>query len=69
MKFSVIIATSQKRTDWLINRSLPSVYRQVGIFKSEWNVIVVDDNENDSEFSEIQERIERLRNNLQLNPT
>ncbi len=69
MKFTIIIATSQNRTDWLINRSLTSVYKQIGIDKSEWNVFVVDDNENESEFSEIKNRIELLRNNLQLNDT
>jgi hypothetical protein len=48
---------------------LTSVYRQIGIDKSEWNVFVVDDNENESEFSEIKKRIELLRSNLQLNDT
>ncbi len=67
MKFSVIIATSQKRTDWLINLSLLSVYRQLGINKSEWCVFVIDDNENKSEFFEIKKRIELLRKKLQLN--
>lgn len=69
MKFSVIIATSHNRTDWLINRSLTSVYRQIGIDKSEWNVIVVDDNENEKEFYEIKKQIELLRTKLQLNET
>ena len=67
MKFSVIIATSQNRTDLLINRSLTSVYKQLGIDKSEWCVFVIDDNENKSEFSEIKKRIELLRKELQLN--
>lgn len=69
MKFTIVIATSQRRTDWLINRSLTSVYRQIGIDKSEWNVFVVDDNENKSEFSEIKKRIELLRKELRLNET
>lgn len=69
MKFTIVIATSQRRTDWLINRSLTSVYRQNGINKSEWNVFIVDDNENENEFSEIKKRIELLRNNLQLSNT
>lgn len=69
MKFSVIIATSQNRTDWLINRSLTSVYRQIGIDKSEWNVFVVDDNENEGVYFEIKKRIEFLRKNLRLNET
>lgn len=66
MKFSVIIATSQNRTDWLINRSLTSVYKQLGIDKSKWCVFVIDDNENENEFSEIVKRIEHLRKDLQL---
>ena len=69
MNFSVIIATSQKRTDWLINRSLLSVYNQVGINKSEWSVIIVDDNKDKSEFVEIQKQINLLRNKLNLNLT
>lgn len=69
MKYTVIIATSQNRTDWLINRSLTSVYKQLGIDKSEWCVFVIDDNENENEFSEIVKRIERLRKDLQLKET
>lgn len=69
MKFSVIISTSQNRTDWLINRSLTSVYKQLGIDKSKWCVFVIDDNENEIEFSEIVKRIERLRKDLQLKET
>ncbi len=69
MNFSVIIATSQNRTDWLINRSLISVYRQIRIDKSDFNIFVVDDNEKDSKFSEIKKRIELLRNDLKLKPT
>lgn len=69
MKFSVIIATSQKRTDWLISRSLLSVYKQTGINKSEWNVIIVDDNKNQAEFVKIQKQINLLRNRLKLTTT
>lgn len=69
MSFSVIIATSQKRTDWLINRSLFSVYNQIGINKSEWSVFVVDDNNDKNQFVKIQKQIELLRSKLNLNPT
>ncbi|GIV29070.1 MAG: hypothetical protein KatS3mg028_0136 [Bacteroidia bacterium] len=69
MKYFVIIATSQNRTDWLINRSLRSVYKQIGIDKSEWTVFVIDDNENDSEKNEIKKRIKHLRKELQLKET
>lgn len=69
MKCSIIIATSQNRTEWLIKRSLPSIYKQHGIDKTEWSIFVVDDNEKDSEYFEIKKRIELLRNELQLNNT
>jgi len=69
MNFSVIIATSQKRTDWLINRSLLSVYKQVGINKLEWSIIVVDDNKDSTEFVKIQKQIDLLRNRLNLDFT
>jgi len=66
MKYTIIIATSQKRTDLLINRSLLSVYKQTGIDSSQWNVFVVDDNDAGTEISIIQKRIEQLRKNCQL---
>jgi len=69
MKFTVVIATSQKRTDWLINRSLTSVYGQIGINKTQLNVFVIDDNEAETEFAEIKIRVEQLRNTLQLKAT
>jgi len=66
MKFSVIIATSQKRTEWLINRSLLSIYNQIGLNKLNWSIFIVDDNKNTNEFFKIQKEIEVLRNNLKL---
>lgn len=53
----------------MINRSLLSVYSQVGIKKSEWSVIVVDDNRGTSEFIEIQKQVKLLRTKLNLSPT
>jgi len=64
--FTIVIATSQKRTNWLINRSLLSIYKQIGIDKTQWNVFVIDDNKEETEFAEIQRKIEQLRSNLQL---
>ena len=64
--YSVIIATSQKRTTWLINRSLKSVYEQVGIDKTEWKIFIIDDNEGDAEIIKIQTQIEILRLDLRL---
>ena len=69
MKFSVIIATSQSRTNWLIKRSLTSVYKQIGVNKSEWSVFIIDDNEKESEFYEIKKHVEKLRNTLNLKST
>jgi glycosyltransferase involved in cell wall biosynthesis len=69
MKFSVIIATSQSRTDWLINRSLSSVYSQIEIDKSEWNVLIIDDNEDEHEYERIQKKIRLLRTELNLKST
>ena len=69
MNFYVIIATSQKRTAWLINRSLFSVYNQDRINKSKWRVIVVDDNKDEFEFIKIKKQINFLRNKLNLNDT
>jgi hypothetical protein len=69
MKFSVIIATSQSRTNWLIKRSLTSVYKQIGVNKSEWSVFIIDDNKKGSEFFEITKQIEQLRNILNLKST
>jgi hypothetical protein len=66
MIYTVIIATSQKRTDWLINRSLYSVYNQVGISKSEWSVIIIDDNEDIFEFNKIKNQITQLRQKFNL---
>jgi SAM-dependent methyltransferase len=69
MKFTIIIATSQKRTNWLINISLASVYKQIGINKSDWSVLIIDDNEAEPEFTKIQRRVEQLRSNFQLKAT
>ena len=68
-KYTIIIGTSQKRTDWLINRSLISVYKQIGIDKTQWHVFVIDDNEAEIAFTEIQKRIGELREVLQLSPS
>lgn len=69
MRFSIIIATSLKRTDWLIKRSLQSIYKQIDINKSEWQVLIIDDNKDENEFQLIQKGIELLRSSLQLQTT
>jgi len=66
MYFSVIIATSQNRTEWLVNRSLSSVYNQIGIDKSKWKVFIIDDNKDQTEFFKIENSVKLLRNKLNL---
>lgn len=66
MPNTTIIATSQKRTQWLINRSLRSVYNQIDIDKSSWNIFIVDDNEDEAELSKIKCQVEFLRKELNL---
>lgn len=66
MNFSIIIATSNQRTDWLLNRSLISVYKQEGIDTTQWEVLIIDDNEVDSEFNEIKKGVGLLREKLDL---
>ncbi|WP_416438852.1 glycosyltransferase [Phnomibacter sp. MR] len=63
----VVIATAFNRTEWLIRRSLLSVYRQTGIDAESVQVIVVDDNDNPSIINNIRHQIEELRQELQLN--
>lgn len=66
MSLTVIIATSQKRTDWLISRSLYSVYTQEGLNKKDCSVIVIDDNEDENELAKIKRQVESLRFKLSL---
>jgi hypothetical protein len=66
MTYSSIIATSQKRIEWLINRSLRSIYNQINIDKLNWKVFVVDDNEDELEFVKIKNQVQVLRQELNL---
>lgn len=64
---SVIIATAWARTDWLINRSLRSIYNQKNIDATNVDIFIIDDNENSNEFAIIQKQVGQLRKNLQIN--
>lgn len=68
MKYTVIIATSQKRSKLLVSRSLNSIYHQTKIDKSECSVIIVDDNKSDHQIPIIKAQIAKLRAELKLNP-
>lgn len=66
MNFTIIIASSQKRTEWLIERSLKSIYKQKEINKKEWNVLIIDDNIDSEEIYKIKGQVKQLRNEFQF---
>lgn len=63
---TIIIATSMKRTHWLINRSLLSVYKQQEVDNELINVLIVDDNKDEEEFFNIKKAVNELRKTLNL---
>lgn len=65
-QITVLIATSYKRSNWLINRSLLSIYNQKEVEPKSVNVLIVDDNVELEEFDKIQELIQQLRQSLNL---
>ncbi len=62
----VIIATAFKRSQWVIERSLRSVYLQEGVDRKSIQIVIVDDNEGDVEIALINEGIKTLRESLNL---
>lgn len=66
MDLTIIIATSLRRTDWLVERSLKSVYTQKFVNASTISVLVVDDNKDENEFVNIAKEVEGLRSKLNL---
>jgi len=72
VKIYILIATSKKRTNLLINRSLKSVYSQTKINPKNIEVVIVDDNirtfENrtSTEYDKIVNLVTELRNKLKL---
>ncbi len=65
-QITVLIATSMKRTSWLISRSLLSVYNQKGLDPELITVVIVDDNRDDKEFIKIKKAVQNLRESLSL---
>ncbi|QXP79819.1 MULTISPECIES: glycosyltransferase [Winogradskyella] len=63
---TILIATSMRRTDWLVNRSLLSVYKQESVNSELVNVLIVDDNKEADEFFYIKKAIKNLRLKLNL---
>ncbi len=72
IKIYIVIATSKKRTELLINRSLQSIYSQKKINSKNIEIIIVDDNirmqENSvsEEYIKIKEKIELLRTKFEF---
>ena len=63
---TVVIATSNNRTNWLLNRSLLSVYRQKRVNPKKIKVSIVDDNKDPTEFFRLQKGIANLRSKMGL---
>lgn len=66
MNVTVIIATSFKRTTWLLERSLASVYYQKNCNSTNISVLIVDDNQDDNEVIFLENGISALRQKLGL---
>ena len=66
MTITVIIATSFKRTTWVLERSLLSVYLQKNCNPKKISVIVVDDNSEGSEIEQLKKGIDALRERLEF---
>lgn len=64
---TVVIATAFGRTDWLINRSLKSVYTQSGLNPAFCQVLLIDDNREPDEIYRIRAEVLRLREALKVN--
>jgi len=68
-KIFIIIATSLRRTNLLINKSLKSVYYQKKINPNLVNIIIVDDNRNNEEFLKVKNNVLKLRKKCRLKNT
>lgn len=63
---TVIISTSFQRTTWLIERCLQSVYQQLQPEQQKVEVLIVDDNEQASEFERICDGVAWIRRAMNL---
>lgn len=64
LKITVIIATSNNRTDLLFNRALTSVYKQS--FSKNVNVIIADDNKDETQYEIINDKLKEIRKQLKV---
>lgn len=61
-KITVVIATSNNRTDLLFNRALRSVYNQT--YSKNVNVIIVDDNKDEIQYNVINDKLKTIRQTM-----
>jgi glycosyltransferase involved in cell wall biosynthesis len=66
MRIAVLIATSHRRTTWLAERCLPSVYGQLAVSPADVEVVVIDDNADDREYDAVREAVAAVRMGLGL---
>lgn len=66
MNVTVIIATAFRRTQWIVERSLASVYQQKKCNPKDISILIVDDNVDDREMTILQNKIMLLRHELHL---
>lgn len=59
LKITIIVATSNNRTDLLFNRALRSVYKQT--FSKNVDVIIVDDNKDETQYNIINDKLKIIR--------
>ncbi|WP_452603221.1 glycosyltransferase family 2 protein [Pontimicrobium sp. MEBiC06410] len=69
LQITVLIATSMKRSHWLINRCLLSVYNQKEINPEKINILIVDDNKEEKEYNIIKAAVKNKRKAIKLPST
>ena len=62
LKITVIIATSNGRTDLLFNRALRSVYNQT--YSKNVNVIIIDDNKDEVQYNIINDKLKMIKQTM-----
>lgn len=64
LKITVIIATSNNRTNLLFDRALKSVYNQT--YSKNVNVIIVDDNQDKTQYNIINNKLKIIRKSMNI---
>ena len=64
LKITVIIATSNNRTNLLFDRALKSVYNQT--YSKNVNVIIVDDNQDETQYNIISDKLKIIRKSMNI---